>query len=82
MDQPAAGATALTPVKRALIEIRALKAQLARAESIRREPIAIVGMALRTPGGATDLSSFADLLWSGTDAITEIPSSRMVRRNC
>jgi acyl transferase domain-containing protein/SAM-dependent methyltransferase len=66
----------LTPVKRALLEIRELKAQLARVQGAAREPIAIVGMGLRLPGGVRDASSFARLLWSGGDAVTEIPAER------
>lgn len=65
-----------SPVKRALLEIRELKARLAAAEAARREPIAIVGMGLRFPGGARDAGSFARLLWSGTDAIGGIPADR------
>ena len=40
------------------------------------EPIAIVGMACRFPGGATDPESYWRLLLSGRDAITQIPGSR------
>ncbi|MGQ3076180.1 MAG: beta-ketoacyl synthase N-terminal-like domain-containing protein, partial [Ferrovibrionaceae bacterium] len=70
------GAEALTPVKRALLEIRDLKAQLARAQAALHEPIAIVGMGMRLPGGVHDAESFAELLWSGTDAIQGIPADR------
>jgi acyl transferase domain-containing protein/SAM-dependent methyltransferase len=76
MTDPGTGTDALTPVKRALLEIRELKGQLARAQGAVREPIAIVGTGLRFPGGAHDAESFARLLWSGTDAITEIPADR------
>ncbi len=68
--------TSLTPVKRALITIRDLRAQLAEAELARHEPIAIVGMGLRLPGGANNAESFKRLLWSGTDAVTAIPGDR------
>ncbi len=69
----------MSPVKRALLEIRDLRARLARAEARpaeMAEPIAIVGMGLRFPGGAHDADSFAELLWSGRDAIGPIPSDR------
>ena len=71
-----AGSEALTPVKRALLEIRELRAQLAAARGALREPIAIVGMGLRFPGGARDPDGFAELLFSGRDAVTEIPAER------
>src|SRR5436305_660596 len=66
----------LTPVKRALLEIRDLKAKLAHAEKAAHEPIAIVGMGMRFPGGVTDAESFTKLLWSGTNAVTQIPKER------
>jgi acyl transferase domain-containing protein/SAM-dependent methyltransferase len=67
---------ALSPVKRALLEIRELKAELARSNAALHEPIAIVGMAMRLPGGVVDAAGFAELLWSGTDAIGTIPAER------
>jgi mycoketide-CoA synthase len=51
---------------------RALAA--ARAQS--DEPIAIVGLALRVPGGADDIDSFWRLLEGGVDAVGPIPPSR------
>jgi acyl transferase domain-containing protein/SAM-dependent methyltransferase len=66
----------LSPVKRALIEIRQLKQRVAELEGGLHEPIAIVGLGLRFPGGAVDASSFERLLWSGTDAVTAIPPER------
>ncbi|HKA43064.1 MAG TPA: polyketide synthase, partial [Burkholderiales bacterium] len=41
-----------------------------------REPIAIVGMACRFPGGANDPGAFWDLLRGGVDAISEVPVER------
>lgn len=76
MDEMIPGAPPISPVKRALIEIRELKARLAAAEAARSEPIAIVGMGLRFPGGANDLESFAQLLWSRGDAVSEVPGDR------
>ncbi|MEO8804873.1 MAG: beta-ketoacyl synthase N-terminal-like domain-containing protein [Burkholderiaceae bacterium] len=76
MTDPRPGLETLSPVKRALLEIRDLKGQLARAQGALHEPIAIVGMGLRLPGGVHDAESFAELLWSGTDAIGAIPPER------
>ncbi len=66
----------LSPIKRALIEIRELRGRLAELEGAAREPIAIVGLSIRAPGGVRDAESFAALLWGGRDAITPIPASR------
>ncbi|HXA49392.1 MAG TPA: beta-ketoacyl synthase N-terminal-like domain-containing protein, partial [Candidatus Acidoferrum sp.] len=41
-----------------------------------REPIAIIGMGCRFPGGAVDPESFWRLLENGVDAVTEIPKDR------
>ncbi len=40
------------------------------------EPIAIVGMSCRFPGGATSAEAFWALLRDGRDAITEVPRTR------
>src|SRR6185295_8896262 len=40
------------------------------------EPIAIVGMACRFPGGVNDPRSFWELLRAGVDAVTEVPATR------
>jgi len=42
----------------------------------KKEPIAIVGMACRFPGGANNPENFWRLLIDGTDAITEIDAAR------
>ncbi|MEP7311633.1 MAG: beta-ketoacyl synthase N-terminal-like domain-containing protein [Pseudomonadota bacterium] len=66
----------MSPVKRALLEIRDLRARLASVQGDAREPIAIIGMGLRLPGGADDAAALADLLWAGKDLITEVPPQR------
>ncbi|NVJ10210.1 polyketide synthase, partial [Myxococcus sp. AM001] len=40
------------------------------------EPIAIIGIGCRFPGGANDADSFWRMLREGTDAVREVPSSR------
>ncbi len=66
----------LSPIKRALVEIRELKAKLAATEAAKNEPIAIIGMGLRFPGGAHDPDSAWRLLRDGVDAIREVPPDR------
>ena len=76
MTAPVVHTEELSPVKRALLEIRELRSRLAQAEAVQHGPIAIVGMGLRFPGGARDAATFESLLWSGADAVTEIPRER------
>ncbi len=59
----------------------ALTAQRLRAESggadlLQSEPIAIIGLGCRFPGGASTPEKFWRLLESGTDAVREIPPER------
>jgi acyl transferase domain-containing protein/acyl carrier protein len=63
-------------LKKALREIKSLRAALAEAKSASREPVAIVGMGCRFPGRANNPQAFWELLKNGTDAITEVPRSR------
>jgi acyl transferase domain-containing protein/SAM-dependent methyltransferase len=67
----------LSPIKRALLEIRELRSRVAELErDAAADPIAITGIGLRFPGGARNAADFARLLWDGVDAITPIPSER------
>ena len=59
--------------------LRALKEARSRLEVIeqaRSEPIAIVGIGCRFPGGVTDGPSYWRLLRDGADAVSEIPADR------
>lgn len=66
----------LSPVKRALLELRELRARLDAAEAERHQPIAVIGVGCRFPGAVTDEESFWSLLWNGQEAISEVPSER------
>ncbi|WP_452750562.1 beta-ketoacyl synthase N-terminal-like domain-containing protein, partial [Streptomyces celluloflavus] len=50
--------------------------QIKELESGAREPVAIVGMGCRYPGGVTGPESFWDLLTAGTDAVGGFPTDR------
>ncbi|MFJ8568484.1 polyketide synthase [Streptomyces sp. NPDC093514] len=73
-DTKAAGAARATPVSRAMETIRALREELAALKGA--QPIAVVGVGLRAPGGITDLDGYWSALVSGTDAVRPIPESR------
>ncbi|MDG2305443.1 MAG: beta-ketoacyl synthase N-terminal-like domain-containing protein [Candidatus Binatia bacterium] len=72
----AGSAASLPPLKRALIAIDGLKRRLDEVEMAKHEPIAVVGMGCRLPGGVRDPESFWRLLEEGRDAVQEIPSER------
>ena len=66
----------LSPTKRALLEIRELRARLTAYEKAASEPIAIVGIGCRLPGGVVDEESLWAALRNGLDAIGEVPTDR------
>ncbi|MBL8341593.1 MAG: acyltransferase domain-containing protein [Rubrivivax sp.] len=66
----------LSPVKRALLEIRELRARVAELESAAAAPIAIVGTGMRLPAGIRSLEALWSLLQGGGDAIGPTPAER------
>ena len=66
----------LSPVKRALLELREMRAKMEAMERAAHEPIAIIGMACRYPGAVNNVDDYWRLLSEGVDAITEIPKNR------
>jgi len=62
--------------KRLLLLAAELQSKLEAAGSAAREPVAVIGLGCRFPGGANSPAAFWELLAQGRDAITEIPASR------
>jgi acyl transferase domain-containing protein/acyl carrier protein len=69
----------LSPLKRAFLALQEAQSKLDALERAQKEPIAIVGMGCRFPGGADDPGAFFRLLRDGVDAVTEVPPERWDR---
>ncbi|MFI5758408.1 SDR family NAD(P)-dependent oxidoreductase [Streptomyces sp. NPDC051569] len=67
--------SAATPLTRALETIRNLKARL--DEQSGNQPLAVVGVGLRFPGGIHDLDSYWEALENGRDLVTARPAGRL-----
>ena len=61
---------------RALTEIRDLRGKLGTLEAAAREPIAVIGMACRLPGGVIDPEGLWQFLRRGGDGIGDVPADR------
>ncbi|WP_408891269.1 type I polyketide synthase [Myxococcus faecalis] len=61
---------------RALVALEKMQARLEASEREKREPIAIIGMGCRFPGGANHPEALWELLRGGGDAIVEVPPDR------
>ena len=63
----------LSPLKRAFLALTAAEDEL---ERVKREPIAVVGVGCRFPGGADSLDLYWQMLCDGVDAVRPVPADR------
>uniref|UniRef100_UPI0016771904 type I polyketide synthase n=1 Tax=Streptomyces pilosus TaxID=28893 RepID=UPI0016771904 len=63
-------------LKRTTADLREARRRLSEAEQSEREPIAIVGMSCRLPGGVTSPEELWQLVVDGRDGITPFPRER------
>lgn len=66
----------MTPLQRAVLALKETQARLEVLERRQAEPVAIIGMGCRFPGGVNDPASYWRLLTEGGDAVREIPPER------
>ncbi|AUX47813.1 uncharacterized protein SOCE26_093370 [Sorangium cellulosum] len=69
----------LSRLLRAAAVIKDLESRLAALERKKTEPIAIIGLGCRFPGGADDPERYWQLLEAGVDAVSEAPPERFQR---
>ncbi len=63
-------------LQKAVLRIKTQELEIRNLKNRVNEPIAIIGMSCRFPGGANNPQAFWDLLKNGRDGITEIPPDR------
>jgi acyl transferase domain-containing protein/acyl carrier protein len=68
-------------LKEALVAIRKLKTDLRDERARNSEPLAVIGMSMRFPGGVKNAEQYWKLLSGGIDAITDIPADRFNARD-
>ena len=66
----------LSNEQRLLLKLKQATAKIKEIKAASTEPIAIIGMGCRFPGGASSPEAFWDIFHNGVDTITEVPKDR------
>src|SRR4051812_13484466 len=66
----------LTPLQRAAFALKEAQGKFDALQKAQSEPVAVVGISCRFPGGVNGPEEFWKLLENGTDAVREIPTDR------
>ena len=76
MTQTSDPNTEVSQLKRALLALKEMRARLESIEQARSEPVAVIGMGCRFPGGADSPDRLWQLMMDGVDAISDVPPDR------
>ncbi|CCK25064.1 beta-ketoacyl synthase [Streptomyces davaonensis JCM 4913] len=76
MTGPGQGGTSADTLRRAYLTMERLQRRIEEYERAGSEPIAIVGVGCRFPGGVNDPDTYWQLLTDGVDAVRDIPADR------
>ena len=63
-------------LKKAAAELQETRKRLRQMEAYEQEPVAIVGMGCRFPGGVSSPGELWELLAAGGDSVGEFPADR------
>ena len=63
-------------LRRALLALKSVRAKLDALEEAKTEPIAIIGMGCRFPGGADTPERFWEVLRNQINTVREVPKER------
>lgn len=75
-DETPTSTTSTETLRRAFVALEVMRDKLEAHERSRTEPIAIVGLGCRLPGGVVDAETYWQLLVNGVDALQEVPADR------